>query len=201
MIGRVTVIAELKKPHVLIEEPILPEEIAVPYSIHGQEIVYQYPYFLETTFVQLQKCLKDKEYDMTSYIEKVNRCMEKYREKKEQIRREEEEKRTQEARKKEEAERAREARRREEAKRAEETRKRAEEAKRKAEERKAQEKKYAFCEEERRLFQLNMPYTQAELKKKRRLLLKQCHPDAGGSEEMAKRINTAYDVLWKYAAA
>lgn len=197
VIGRVTVIVELKKPHVLMEEPILSEEITVPYRIYGQEITYQYPYLLEVIFANLQACLKDKNDDMMPYIEKISKCMEKYKEKKTQIK---EERKAQEAQRKAEAKRAEEVKRAEEA-RKEEAGKRAEEAKKRAEERKAQEKKKdAFCEEERTLFQLGVVYTQTELRKKRRTLLRQCHPDAGGSEEMAKKINTAYDVLWKYAA-
>lgn len=53
-------------------------------------------------------------------------------------------------------------------------------------------------EEAMRLFAVKEPFTIDDLKKKRRILQKFYHPDAGGNEIMSKRINQAYDLLEKY---
>ena len=47
---------------------------------------------------------------------------------------------------------------------------------------------------------LRIPYTEIELKEKRKELIKEAHPDAGGSEEEAKKINAYYDILKKYVS-
>ena len=49
-------------------------------------------------------------------------------------------------------------------------------------------------------FGLQFPFTEEQLKTKRRKLMKTAHPDAGGSAEDAKKINEYYDVLKRYAA-
>ncbi len=55
----------------------------------------------------------------------------------------------------------------------------------------------------RQLLRLKETYTVSELKKARNVLMKQFHPDNGrnGSEEVCKKINEAYTLLAKYAAA
>lgn len=45
---------------------------------------------------------------------------------------------------------------------------------------------------------LKIPYTEKMLKEKRKELIKKAHPDSGGSEDEAKKINTYYDILKKY---
>ena len=45
-----------------------------------------------------------------------------------------------------------------------------------------------------------MPYTAKQVRDRRRELMKKAHPDSGGSEEDAKRINAYYDLLIKYAS-
>jgi len=47
------------------------------------------------------------------------------------------------------------------------------------------------------LFEIEPPYTAAELKKRRMDLLKKVHPDTGGSNMMAKMVNEAYELLKK----
>lgn len=42
---------------------------------------------------------------------------------------------------------------------------------------------------------LNIPFSQEELRNKRRLLMKSAHPDSGGSTEEAEKINRYYDTL------
>jgi len=44
-------------------------------------------------------------------------------------------------------------------------------------------------------YHLNIPFSQEELRNKRRLLMKSAHPDSGGSTEEAEKINRYYDVL------
>lgn len=46
-----------------------------------------------------------------------------------------------------------------------------------------------------RYFGLSMPFTEAELKSKYREAMKRAHPDAGGSNEEASRINRYYALL------
>lgn len=51
-----------------------------------------------------------------------------------------------------------------------------------------------------KFFELQVPFTQEQLKAKRRSCMKTAHPDAGGNAEDAKKINRYYDVLKRYAA-
>lgn len=45
---------------------------------------------------------------------------------------------------------------------------------------------------------LTIPFSEKTLKDKRKELIKRAHPDAGGSEEDAKKINVYYDILKHY---
>lgn len=184
VMGAVTVAAELRHPHIMIEEPLSREYMTVSYRISGREIAYRYSRWLESFVEMLQECLKKRICDMTPYKEKVCALIRGYdREKAEEEIRAGEEKR----------------------RRAEETRKRAEQARKKAHEEQADKAARACGGESlqraRKLFQVENRYTRDELKERRRRLLKKYHPDAGGSEEMAKRINMAYDLLNQYAAS
>lgn len=49
------------------------------------------------------------------------------------------------------------------------------------------------------LFGLEIPFSESDLKKRRNVLIKSAHPDAGGSEEEAVIINEYYDILKKFA--
>lgn len=44
-------------------------------------------------------------------------------------------------------------------------------------------------------YHLNLPFSQEELRNRRRILMKSAHPDSGGSTEEAEKINQYYDVL------
>lgn len=44
-------------------------------------------------------------------------------------------------------------------------------------------------------YHLNIPFSQEELRNRRRILMKSAHPDSGGSTEEAEKINQYYDVL------
>lgn len=48
-----------------------------------------------------------------------------------------------------------------------------------------------------RYYHLNIPFSQEELRNRRRILMKSAHPDSGGSIEEAEKINHYYDVLKK----
>lgn len=50
------------------------------------------------------------------------------------------------------------------------------------------------------LFGVTAPYTRGQVRDARNKLLKTHHPDLGGSEELAKRINAAYELLVKHAS-
>lgn len=47
---------------------------------------------------------------------------------------------------------------------------------------------------------LKMPFTEQQLREKRRALMKKAHPDVGGSTKEAEKINVYFDVLKRYAA-
>ena len=49
-------------------------------------------------------------------------------------------------------------------------------------------------------YKLQMPFTEKELKERRRQFMKTAHPDAGGSNEEAEKINEYYEILKKYAS-
>ncbi len=46
-----------------------------------------------------------------------------------------------------------------------------------------------------RYYHLNIPFSQEELRNRRRFLMKSAHPDSGGNTEEAEKINRYYDVL------
>lgn len=50
-----------------------------------------------------------------------------------------------------------------------------------------------------KFYDLKVPFTEKELKEKRRKMMKTAHPDAGGSTNEAETINQYYDILKKYA--
>lgn len=45
------------------------------------------------------------------------------------------------------------------------------------------------------LFGMSMPFTMAELKSRRNMLMKAVHEDAGGDKEYAQKVNAAFDLL------
>lgn len=47
---------------------------------------------------------------------------------------------------------------------------------------------------------LAIPFSEVQLKAARRKIMKTVHPDAGGDEEDAKKVNVYFDVLKRYAA-
>ena len=55
-------------------------------------------------------------------------------------------------------------------------------------------------EQAEELFGVKEPYTRDEVRDARNRLLKKYHPDMGGSEELAKKINAAYELLIKHAS-
>lgn len=51
------------------------------------------------------------------------------------------------------------------------------------------------------MFGVEIPYTEAEIRKKRNELIKKVHPDAGGSEKKAAQINEYYALLKKFVVS
>ena len=51
------------------------------------------------------------------------------------------------------------------------------------------------------MYEMQTGYTVDQLRHRRRDLMKKNHPDEGGSNSFAQKINEAYDILVKYAAA
>lgn len=47
---------------------------------------------------------------------------------------------------------------------------------------------------------LSIPFTEKQLRDKRRAFMKNAHPDAGGNEKEAEKINMYFDILKKYAS-
>lgn len=179
--GRVTIVAELRHPHIVIEEPLFMENITAAYSIKKKDITYQYLGQWAALIEMLQQCLKKRRHTMMPYREKACRIMREYNRKKAQEERTARERREQEAKK-----------------RAEESRKKAYAKQEKGADRDCRNDSLRKAE---KLYQLKPLYTVKELKEKRRTLLKKYHPDAGGDEEMAKKVNASYEILLKYAAS
>ena len=48
-------------------------------------------------------------------------------------------------------------------------------------------------------YHVSFPFTEEEIRAKRKQLMKTAHPDIGGTEEEAKKINIYFDILSKYA--
>lgn len=196
VVGIITVIVETKYPHFLIEEPFFPEDVTVGYGISGKVIFYHYSYEIEQIFEKIQECLDECSYDMTEYIDRYRKAVQKEAEYKKS--KEDEKRRAEEAQKKakEEAEKQ---------KKAEEEKRRREKEERKKKESSStsyKPKKMSPFEEAKALFGVEMPYTLADIKSRRNKLVRQYHPDNnGGSEEMCKKINEAYTLLSKFATA
>jgi len=53
-------------------------------------------------------------------------------------------------------------------------------------------------EEARKILKLPKKTTRKEIIEQYRKLAKECHPDHGGSEEMIKKLNFAYELLMEY---
>lgn len=178
--GIITAVIETKSPHFVLEEPFYQKDIVVGYSISGKKVTYHYSYAIEKLFAMLQECIDNKTYDMTAFMEKYQMATQKV---------------DAEKRKREAEKRRKEEEQRKKAEKEENARKR------------AREKKDSYkgrtlskFEEAKVLFEVELPYTKDQIKKKRNELIKQHHPDIGGSDEMCKKINEAYTLLLKFAS-
>ncbi|MDQ9748287.1 hypothetical protein RFY98_17340, partial [Acinetobacter baumannii] len=47
---------------------------------------------------------------------------------------------------------------------------------------------------------LSLPFTEKELRDKRKILMKKYHPDAGGNPKDAEKVNVYFDILKKFAS-
>jgi hypothetical protein len=61
--------------------------------------------------------------------------------------------------------------------------------------------KVSEFEKAKKMFGVEIPYTEAEIRKKRNELIKKVHPDAGGSEKKAAQINEYYALLKKFVVS
>ena len=69
----------------------------------------------------------------------------------------------------------------------------------KREQRVRQERQQTEFDKAKDLFGINIPYSIEQLKEIRNKLIKENHPDQGGSSEKCAEINTAYDLLERFA--
>lgn len=60
------------------------------------------------------------------------------------------------------------------------------------------DEKWKKIEEARKILKLPVKTTRKEIIEKYRKMIKNCHPDKGGNEEIAKKINDAYQILIEY---
>lgn len=52
-----------------------------------------------------------------------------------------------------------------------------------------------------KFYGLTIPFSEKELRERRKFLMKKYHPDAGGSDDDAKKINKYFDLLKKFASS
>lgn len=204
VIGTITVVLETKMPHFMIEEPFFPADVTVGYSISGKNVYYHYSYEIEQLFNAIQDCIHDKVYDMTQYIMKYKKTVKKEDELKKQKRASE--KPEQHTEKKDAANKGCDAGNRNdesEAKDGDEKKHDSFKSKTKFSgfNNVHRAKKLSPFDEAKVLFNVEMPYSMAQIKESRNILIKKYHPDnIDGSEEMCKRINEAYKLLSKFAS-
>lgn len=200
MWGIPTIQIVTKSSRVAIEEAIFDERtvIKVDYRIDNKKAVtILYPIKLVVIMRLVQKALQLNMQDFTQVHEEYYKFLLKQKEREEKRRQEEE---------REKEERRREEWRQEEVRRKEGERQeqKREEERRRAEERRrqaySQSRNQTAFEIANYYFKMARPFTIADLKKRRRALMKAYHPDAGGTNEQATSINKDFDVLKQYAS-
>lgn len=221
VIGYATLVVETDKPRLKLEyrlhpdmEDGSPRTGTIRYNIHGNEISYYYDSIdlllvsgimdvvtgrkigldcIRNTYVRYTEEKRDpRRYVYITEEEKIRRQNREEEMKKEsKFRKDRRERQEENARREEEYKRRtweREKRRQENYKRQQEYKTRENQGQPKTE--------FDIAKE---LFDLEIPYTEKELKEKRNLLIKKIHPDAGGSDEDAALINGYYELLKKFA--
>lgn len=170
--GIITLVIETKSPHFLMEEPITKNDICISYRISGCEITYEYPYYLDHLIHTVQMCIASG----ADTFDEAKAKMEARKRYEEQCKAEEEKKR-----------RAQEGQTH---------------TKRNASSAHNTSHAQSPFDAAKKMYGVELPYTKQELKKIRnRLILeKKAHPDIGGSDELFKEIQSAYELLLKYAS-
>lgn len=192
--GKLFVRITTKHPEVTIEEPISDHPVDLDYAIKGGDRFVYYPHDLIVVVKAMQAALKNKEKSFASamnaykdYILKkgVKNLHEGERQRLNTLRiRREELRRKAEARAQ-----------------AEERQKREEERKRRTRsQRTYRDAHESEFEAHNHHFQMVLPYTMCDLKKRWKVLMLENHPDTGGSNEMATCINKEMEVLKHYAS-
>ncbi len=186
--GYSTIVITTKKPKIRIEERIKEEDSEmIRYSIHGRDITYAFEDLWLLPVAEIQKVAAGKRPDLKDYRDvyfKFVRNMntqpyfEDYEKERENAYKWSNEhhgytdatnkKKTQTSKKKQKNTS------------------------------KQEEKNLSEFEKATMLFKLSIPYSEKQLKERRNELIKNVHPDAGGSTEDAAIINEYYDILKKF---
>lgn len=221
VVGYTTLKIETEKPKIKLEVRLAdddnngnPRESQIRYKIHGSEITYFFnPIDIllinginnvisgkklgldceRNTYVRYTEEYEDYRGDIyVSEEEKIRR-----QEREDEIRRdnkfrkdrrEEQEARTQREEQQKQKEAEREQRRRENYKRQQDFKSK-----------KGNSKTQSEFDLAKEMFGLEIPYTEKELRRRRNVLIKKIHPDAGGTVEDAVKINEYYELLKKFA--
>lgn len=168
--GVITLKIETRKPHIIIEEPLLKRP--VQYIISGASIRYLFPPELLNIVNTIQSSIKDGTCSLFRY--KVQLTFKEAERRRKEI--------EAEKKRKEQAEKDRKAGKKEKKKSFNET------------------YIQSDYDEALYILDIIAPFTIEELKKKRNQLIKQYHPDQiNGDANKCSEINNAYDILEKYA--
>lgn len=197
--GYTTLVVITKKPEIRIEKRLAKKD-NIRYSIHGNDITYIYETLDLLLVSNIKKVILKEERNLgffkEEFIYKVNET------ELERIIREVRE------REKENEENEKLKQKYEDAKRKieeEEKRKREEKFNRRNKKNEGKrkdankEKELSNFEKAQKLFGVEIPYTEDEIKKAYYKLIKSNHPDEGGTAEDASKINSYYDLLKKFA--
>lgn len=196
-IGRITAEITLKKRGVLLSCEFSDKMVEAVYRITKNNIIYFLPVDAEFLEKTITEALRNGQ-DFVEAKKAALKSKEKWDQKKaqaEKAKREEAEAAARRAKEKAERDRKAQQSREEKARREEEQRRR----ERQQQEQRRRQSSKSPLDNAKDLFHVEMPFTKEQIKTIRNELLKKHHPDAGGSLEKCQEINTAYDLLLKFA--
>jgi hypothetical protein len=210
--GRITVLIETNSPHFVFEEPISNKVYPLYYAIHGKHITYTYSSFFNKLFSEINQALKDGEENFDAAVRATMKYEETQKSKKNQ------QKANQNAQQNTQSNQSYAnqsgARQNTQYTQGSANQNRANQQNQQRQQRtnntnnsssgtsgnrQTPPKQKSPLDDAMSLYGLKIPFTQVELNKARGKLMKIHHPDVGGSEEMAKKINAAYEILSHYA--
>jgi hypothetical protein len=194
-VGILTVVIDTKSPHYMFEEPFYPKEVTASYVISGKNVTYGYSYTIEKLFKTIQKCIDEKSYNMADYMAEYQNAVNQNfaKESKKENKKENKNVNSNNSanQRKKEEDMHRERNTQNSQTNTNNTNNTSNSTKNKP--------KTPF-EEAKYLYNIELPYTEKQLKKIRNDLLKKYHPDMGGSDEMCIKINEAYTLLLKFVS-